>query len=89
MATQWQIDFWTLRLTNKIALLAAYDAASTALATGVMSYTINTGQTTQTVTRSSVGQILGIIKQLEREIQELQELLAGVDGRAVYVRPGF
>lgn len=86
---QWQIDFWTQRLAAKQALLAAYDAAQTALSTGVTQYTINTGQTTQTVTRASLSSIAALIKQLEREIQELMDALSGCDSRAAYVRPGF
>jgi len=89
MPSQWQIDFWTSRLAAKLALLEKYDIAMTALAGGVTSYTINTGQTTQTVTRSSVNMIRTAMGALEAEIEELQDKLNGTDSNSVYVRPDY
>jgi hypothetical protein len=83
---------YELQLQQKQALLTAYNTALTALASGVQSYTLNTGQTTQQVTKSSVGQLWAIVKQLDRDIVDLLTLLdtTGESGARTFIaRPGF
>lgn len=80
------------QLAAKQALLSAYNAAITALASGVQSYTINTGQTSQQVTRASLAQLTAYVRQLDRDIVDLLNLLdtTGETGsRVVIARPGF
>jgi hypothetical protein len=67
--------------------LTAVNAAITALLAGAQSYTLDTGQTRETVTRTSLGQLRAHRKDLLAEVQELQDQLTGT---ASYVaRPGW
>ena len=67
--------------------LTAVNAAITALLGGAQSYTLDTGQTRQTVTRTSLAQLRKHRAELMAELQELQDMLTG---SASYVaRPGW
>lgn len=71
---------------TKLAILA-YEAAILALASGVQSYSLDTGQTRQTVTKQQLGSMRLQLIDLENRLQSLENKLAG--GGALYVRPGF
>lgn len=71
---------------TKIAILA-YEAAILALSNGVQSYTLDTGQTRQSVTKQQLGSLRLQLTDLENRLQMLENKLAG--GSALYVRPGF
>jgi hypothetical protein len=89
---QWQIDYWTARKIAIEADLVVIQACITSLllSNGVQSYQLNTGQTTQMVTRQSITGIRTTQKDLQRELYDILALLnCDSNGRTVYVRPGF
>jgi len=78
-------EFLQARIAATEAQIVAYESAVDALATGVQSYTLDTGQTRQTVTRSDVSS-------LQRTLDTLYNRLATLNARAgnggtTYVRP--
>lgn len=79
--------FWAERLAAKKATLLAIDAAITAIASGVQSYQLNTGQTQQLVTKANVGSLRMLAKGLESEIATLEARLGC--GAQFNVRPGW
>lgn len=66
--------------------LAAWQAAEAALAAGAQSYTIDTGQTRQTVTRSNTTEVRNMIESLMNRISMLCKRR---DGGAVQVGPSW
>lgn len=82
--------FYEQQLAWKQQALTALQAAHLALTTGgVQSYTLNTGQTVQTVTRMNLPSLLEQIALLEREIVALMGKLDGTSSRVVIAKPGF
>lgn len=82
--------FYEQQLAWKQQALAALQAAHLALTTGgVQSYTLNTGQTVQTVTRMNLPSLLEQIAMLERQVLDLMTKLGETDGRVVIAKPGF
>ena len=79
--------FWEARLTAKKAAIVAYEAAITAVAGGAQSYSLDTGQTRQVVTKANITEMRNMVAQLESDISTLQQRLYGC-GRT-YVRPGW
>lgn len=79
------------RLTKKRAYLSDLEVLRTNLLLGgpVKSYTLNTGQTVQTVTRHDLPAVEALITQIEREIDDLTLKLDGVSSRVVIAKPGF
>lgn len=75
------------RIAAKKAAIIAYEAALTALAGGAQSYSLDTGQTRQVVTKVNLTEVRNAIAQLESDIVTLQMRLNGC-GR-FYVRPGW
>jgi len=75
------------RIASKKAAILKFEAALTTLAGGAQSYSLDTGQTRQTVTRANLTEIRNMIAQLESDIATLQMRLNG-SGR-FYVRPGW
>lgn len=75
------------RIAAKKALVIAYEAALTALAGGAQTYSLDTGQTRQTVSKVNLTEVRNAIAQLESDIVTLQMRLNGC-GRFV-VRPGW
>lgn len=71
---------------TKLAIIA-YENAILVLSNGVQSYSLDTGQTRQTVTKHQLGSLRLQLTDLENRLQNLQNQLAG--GGALYVRPGF
>ena len=80
-------DWLKERLAAKKALIMAYETAMTALAGGAQSYSLDTGQTRQVVTKANLTEMRNAIAQLESDISTLQQRLYGC-GR-LYVRPGW
>lgn len=75
------------RLVKLRALIDAYDDAILQLSTGaVMQYSIDTGQTRQTVTKQQISQIKNVRDSLANEYETLRARLcgAGVNVRPVY-----
>lgn len=75
------------RLAAKQAALLAYDSAITALAGGAQSYSLDTGQTRQVVTKANVSEMRIMITQLETEIATLRLRIYGCG--VVQVRPAW
>lgn len=71
-------DFVQQRITAAKALLLVYDAALNAISTGgAQSYTMDTGQTKQTVTKIDIGRLNDMISSLENRIATLEARLHG------------
>jgi hypothetical protein len=68
------------------ALIAAYRTALLAMADGRYSYSFNTGQTTQTVTRANIGEVRRTLDWLNTDLARLRALKCGP---GVHVIPGF
>lgn len=67
--------------------LTAVNSAISALLGGAQSYTLDTGQTRETVTRSNLTELRRHRRELMAEVQELQNMISG---SASYVaRPGW
>jgi hypothetical protein len=75
------------RIAAKKAAILAYEAALTSLASGAQTYSIDTGQTRQTVSKANLTEIRNVIAQLESELSSLQMRLYGC-GR-FQARPGW
>lgn len=80
-------DFIKARIAATESLIVAYEAALEALSNGVLSYTLDTGQGRQTVTRQDVGRINDMLDGL---YNRYVTLCARIDGSGVLrVRPNF
>lgn len=75
------------RIADKKALLVQLETAVANVVLTGQNYSIDTGQTRQTVTRAGLTETRNFIAQLETEISTLQQRLNGC-GR-FYVRPGW
>jgi hypothetical protein len=75
------------RIAAKKALILAYESALTSLAGGAQTYSIDTGQTRQTVSKANLTEIRNVIAQLESDLSTLQMRLNGC-GR-FQARPGW
>jgi hypothetical protein len=75
------------RIAAKKAAILALDAAITAVAGGAQSYSLDTGQTRQVVTRANLSEIRNMVRALESDLSTLQMRLNGC-GR-FQVRPGW
>lgn len=79
--------FISERITATKAMIVAYENAATALADGAQSYTLDTGQNRQTVTKLDLAAIQQIIDSLYNRCVTLEARLNG--GSVVNVRPGW
>lgn len=80
-------EFLQQRIEATKALIVAYEDAVTALTTGgVQSYTLDTGQSRQTVTRLEIATLQRNIDSLYNRLVTLQ---ARLNGGAVSVRPAW
>ncbi len=70
-------DFIRERITATKAQIVAYEDAATALAGGVQSYTLDTGQSRQTVTKLDLGDIQKTIDSLYNRCATLEARLNG------------
>ena len=61
-------DWLDARETATKALIVAYEAALTELATGAQSYTLDTGQSRQVVTKADVGSIRNMLNTLDNRL---------------------
>lgn len=89
-----QDQFWQDELDNAKILLVQIEKAIHALTSdlgasgGVQSYTLNTGQDSQTVTRADVSQLMAKRNELQKNIYDLERML-GLHGAARVIVPGF
>lgn len=80
-------DFWAERLEKAKQQLTALDEAISALESGAQSYTLDTGQSRQTVTRHQIGDLYRRQEKLLEQIASLESRCSG--GGAFVARPGF
>lgn len=79
------------QITAYEAQIAAYNAAILALtaANGVQSYSLNTGQSTQSVTRTDLPSLQESLSKLLAAYQDMCALYKNIKGNSVVVRPAF
>lgn len=84
-------DFWQNRLTAAKALALAYENAIEALsaAGGVQSYTLDTTQSRQTVTRADIPALNSMLDSIYNRVATLEARLRVCGGGSVYARPAF
>lgn len=87
-------DFWNDELENAKILLVEVEKAIKALTSdmvssgGVQSYTLNTGQDSQTVTRADISQLYAKREALLKSIDDLERKL-GLHGGARIIVPAY
>ena len=79
-------EWITERIDATRCLIVMYEEALTALGTGVLSYTLDTGQSRQIVTRQDIGAMTTALSSLENRLATLQARLCG---GSVHVKPGW
>ena len=78
--------FLQARLTAVEAQIVAYEAAVAALGSGIQSYELNTGQTTQRVTKVDLLRLNSVIDSL---LNRRATLRARLFGAGTHIIPGF
>jgi hypothetical protein len=78
--------FIQARITAVETQIVAFEAAIAALNTGVQSYELSTGQTTQRVTRVDLVRLINALDMLMNRRQTLRALLFGA---STHVTPAF
>ena len=68
MTTPLSNDWLDARITATANLIEQYEAGILALSTGAMSYTIDTGQTKQTVTKQQIHLLQATLERLESRL---------------------
>ena len=68
------------RIDAKKALIVKVETAIDAVASGAQSYSLDTGQTRQTVTKSSLGQLTALLSKLESDLAILEQQLVIAEG---------
>jgi hypothetical protein len=79
-------EWLTERVERTKTLIVAYEDAILALSTGSQSYTLDTGQTRQTVTKAMLADLRSTLNSLENRMSTLQARLGGA---RTHVIPGF
>lgn len=74
------------RISKTEALIVAYEDAITAIAGGAQSYSLDTGQTRQTVTKANLSSLRDVLNSLENRRATLKARLCG---SGVYAGPEF
>ena len=75
------------RIAKTKELIEAFEDAILSLSSGAQSYTLNTGQTTQSVTKANIGSLRIQLDSLENRLAVLQQRLCG--NGTTHVVPGF
>ena len=76
----------TARLAATEALIVTYENALTALASGAQSYSLNTGQTQQTVTKANIASLRDTLNMQENRRATIR---ARLYGGGTHVTPNF
>jgi len=74
------------RIAKTKDLIVKYEDAIDALSSGAQTYSLDTGQTSQSVTKAQLGSLRSALDNLENRLERLK---AKRHGRGVNVRPGF
>lgn len=80
--TEWFME----RIAATKALIVKYEEAIDAVSTGAQSYSMDTGQTRQVVTKAQLGSLQLTLQRLETRLATYQQRLCGTQ---TYVRPGW
>lgn len=75
------------RIAAKKAQILALDTAITAVAGGAQTYSLDTGQTRQVVSKANLSEMRNLIRALESDVATLQQRLNGCG--TFQVRPGW
>ena len=87
MTSVWTQAEIEAQITALKAELLAVNAAILAIVNGSQSYTLDTGQSRQTVTKANLTELRKLREELRSQLQEWQDMLTGT---ASYVaRPGW
>lgn len=86
MGTYVTNDWLIARIEKTKTLIEAYEDAMVALSTGAQSYSLDTGQTRQTVTKANLSEMRNAVLILENRLATLEARLEGAGLQAV---PGF
>lgn len=76
----------TARIEKTEALIVKYEDAIDALSSGAQVYSLDTGQTRQSVTKAQLGSLKNVLASLENR---RETLLARLRGRTVNFRPAW
>jgi len=79
-------DWLDARIEKTKDLIVKYEDAIDALSSGAQTYSLDTGQTSQSVTKAQLGSLRSALDNLENRLERLK---AKRHGRGVNVRPGF
>ena len=79
------------RIDRTRATIIATENAIDAIQAGAQSYSLDTGQTRQSVTKANIAELRGNLKYYEERLRDLEaQLVTATSGPAsVYVRPLF
>lgn len=80
-------EFLTNRIEATKRAIVAYEDAIVELSSGVQSYTLDTGQGRQVVTRNSIGEMNRVLDTLYNRLSNLESRLNG--GNNVIGRPAW
>jgi uncharacterized protein (DUF342 family) len=83
------VEWIEARITATQTAIVAYEAAILALSTGAQTYSLDTGQTRQSVTRAQLGSLTKTLSMLEERLEHLEQELVAAQGTSigVYARP--
>lgn len=76
------------RRAAKMAAIVACETAITAIMSGAQSYSLDTGQTRQSVTKTSLSELRKMLQQLEADLQVLDDRIEGT-GQTSFGRPAY
>lgn len=79
-------EYLQARITRTEELIAKYEDAIDAIATGAQFYQLDTGQTRQMVSKAQLGQLREALSSLENRRETLRARLCGSSTRVI---PGF
>jgi hypothetical protein len=89
-ASETSLSYWESELKNARILLYKYDEAIAALAdAGVKSYTLDTGQSSQSVTRQDMAMLTERRRELMAQVRQLEQYLGVGKPGALNVFPGW
>lgn len=74
------------RITKAKEMIATYEDAIAAVAVVGQSYTLDTGQTKQTVTKANLTELRNALAYWENKLSTYE---AKIEGRALQAKPGF
>lgn len=76
-------EWGAARIARTKTLIEAYEDAIEALSTGASSYTLDTGQTKQAVTKSNIDSLRLALNNLENRLSTLQARYCGASTRVI------